>query len=361
MNDLRDNQACSAAQVLHQSASTSRSRTWLRRLATSATLLGTVLLSIALMMHGCEPNESSTAGNSQPGDEDKPLRIVSFSPAITKMVVDMGLGDQLVGVAEHDDAAPDDVPVVGSIFDLNTEKLLVANPTHVLVMATATGVPQGLVDLADEGSFKLATYPYPNRVVEIRQILGCAPSDSPNHVDLGKALGRLDEAADVCNQMTQNLQAVREQTREREPRRVMMFFGTQPLMASGPGTVLDDVLTNVVNATNAAQDTNLTAPVYDREKLLAARPDVILLMMPGAPPLDEMQSDPRLASLRGLPIPAIENKRVVLLNDPLVLLPGSNIDDLAATMAEAVYPEADLNIPKGDDDKQPSRSDSVGD
>lgn len=295
---------------------------------------------------GCEPAEPQVAGLDQQGESSgEPLRIVSFAPAITGMVVDMGLGDQLVGVAEHDNAAPEGKPIVGSIFDLNTEKLLVMNPTHVLVMSTATGVPASLVDLAEEGRFKLAAYPYPNRIVEVQAALGCAPADvQDERVDIGTVLGMPERSKAVCERMTTHLNAITEATANSEPKRVLMFFGTEPLMASGPGTVLDDVLTNVVNAENAAGDSGLTAPVYDREKLLVAKPDVILLLMPGAPALKDMADDPRLAGLRDLPIPAVANNRVILLNDPLVLLPDSGLDRLAASMAKAVYPDLSPSI-----------------
>lgn len=66
--------------------------------------------------------------------------------------------------------------------------------------------------------------------------------------------------------------------------------------------------------------------------------------MPGAPALKDMADDPRLAGLRDLPIPAVANNRVILLNDPLVLLPDSGLDRLAASMAKAVYPDLSPSI-----------------
>jgi len=68
-------------------------------------------------------------------------------------------------------------------------------------------------------------------------------------------------------------------------------------------------------------------------------PDVILLLMPGAPKLGSIDEDERLAVFRGLDINAVRQNRIVLLNDSMILLPATNLADVAVQMAEAVHPE----------------------
>jgi len=98
-----------------------------------------------------------------------------------------------------------------------------------------------------------------------------------------------------------------------------------------------DELLAFAGGVNAAAEAVVTAPEYDRESLLALQPQVILMLQPGAPQLQE--DDPRLSAFAGLPIPAIQNGRVVVLNDPLVLLPSTSVTDVCALMAKAIHPD----------------------
>ena len=78
-------------------------------------------------------------------------------------------------------------------------------------------------------------------------------------------------------------------------------------MASGPGTVLDEVLRMVGGENAAARRQGRSRPTYDREKLLALAPDVILLIQPGTPPRQKRSTRTAcLAEFRSLDIPAVK-------------------------------------------------------
>jgi hypothetical protein len=76
--------------------------------------------------------------------------------------------------------------------------------------------------------------------------------------------------------------------------------------------------------------------------LIALSPQVIILLMPEAPPPED--DDPRLAIFAGLPIPAVTDGRITLINDPACLLPSTSIVRLAAQMARAIHPELTAEI-----------------
>lgn len=291
-----------------------------------------LVAAVALLVAGCE------RGASEASDGDGALRVVTLAPGLTQMVVDLGLGEQLVGVGEHDAAAPAGLPVVGNYADVNTEHLIAMSPTHVLTLTSARQPPRRLRELAAAGRFDLVAYRFPFTIDEVRRTLHRdePAGDTAGPPPLGEALGVPERARALLAEFDGRLAELRELTADHEPPRVLMLIGANPIMASGPGTVHDELL-GWIGATNAAADASVTAPTYSREGLLMLAPDVILIMSPDAPPLSE--GDARLEMLRGLSLPAIENNRVHLIDHPLALLASTSLPDVATTMAAAIHPD----------------------
>ncbi|MFW5681616.1 MAG: hypothetical protein ACOC1G_01295, partial [Phycisphaeraceae bacterium] len=111
-----------------------------------------------------------------------------------------------------------------------------------------------------------------------------------------------------------------------------------PVMALGPGGPVHDLL-RIAGGANAAAASGVPAPTYDREKLAALDPEVLIVLSPGGPPLGDPNRDARLTAFRRLPIPAVERGRVYLINDPLVLLPSTSMLDVAAELTSLLHPE----------------------
>ena len=295
-----------------------------------------LILLVGLFSTGCD-NQSSPASpppDANAAQTDGP-RLVTLAPALSQMLVDLGLSDAIVGVSEHDAAAPPGLPIVGNYTAVDTEALLAVKPTHVLMMAGPAGAPPRLRELAEQGLFKLSVFPFPLSVPDIERVLvDDTQNDQP---DLGSSLGVTQQAMALKLKLLKQLAAIQSATADQPKPNVLLVLGTQPtVLASGPGTVHNELL-DFAGGLNAAADATVTAPEYDRESLIALHPDVILLLMPNAPALKD--NDPRLAVFEGLPIPAVEHKRIYLLNDPLVLLPSTSVAGVCAEMAKAIHPD----------------------
>ncbi len=258
---------------------------------------------------------------------DDQLRIVSLSPAITQVLIELGLGDAIVAVGDFDDLAPVGTPSLGRYIDLDLERLTMLAPTHVLAMTGQAGLPDRVRQMAEQRRFELADLPYPGRVAD-----GIALTRQ-----VGEAIGRGAKTDKLADEMAYQLDRFAALTAERDRPRALMIFNLERVMASGPNTV-NDALLRIAGGTNAATDTTVTAPVFDREALRALAPEVIFLFMPGESPLVGID-DPRLDGLRGLSLPAMVNERVYLLNDPAVLLPGPSMMTTAVSMAVALHPD----------------------
>ncbi len=312
----------------------------------------TLILLLSLAPIGCD-RQASQSASATPGSPASPaakdkLRIVTLAPGLSQMLVDLSMQDRIVGIAEYDDAAPEGLPVVGNFTDVRSEALLAVSPTHVLTLRAKERVPAGVRRLADEGYFKLVAWPYPNSPDEVLTILAghAEPTKSEQaqqpeqpgkaSPSFGQVIGKPEQARALAGRIRDHLDGIAQITAPLDKPEVMLVIGTSPFMASGPGTVNSQLL-GIAGGRNVARHASGRAPTYNREGLIALQPDVILLLQPNAPALTK--DDPRLEMLRDLPIPAVENDRIAVINDPLILLPSTNIDRTCAMFAKAVHPD----------------------
>jgi len=355
-------------------------------------LLALALALLLPLVAGCgEPDPTGPP----PKSNDPALtatRIVSLSPALTQMVSDMGHLKAIVGVDDSHEMVFEkklDVPTVGTYSNVQSEALMRLRPTHVITVAGQEGPPAALVGLAESINFKLVTFPYPTSVKDVRTILigdmAAVGPDGPPRLSSDSSLAHLlgDEHAGflVANEMSKRLGRISaladEIARPGQKPRVLVVFAVEPrIQAAGPNTVFDDLLTQFAGAYNAAipdikplsaadlekildpekrreailaaaEDPSKhvgPAPTFDREKLLEARPDVVLLILPGEPPLKSIEEDARLADFRGLDIPAVKNGRIVLISDKTAQLPSTGLPAVAAQMAKAIHPSLAARI-----------------
>lgn len=282
------------------------------------------LMLIGLVgLAGCGRDDAS-----HPAASMQQLRYVTLAPAMSQILIDMGQQDRIVGIAQFDFTAAKDLPVVGNYLDINTEKLLSLHPTHVLMMTGKSGTPISLKQMADQFGFKLLAYPYPKSISQVMQIVYAT----------GDKLGLDDQAFKAVSKMQNQLQAIKQRTSDLPMQTVLPVIGTDPVMASGPNSVIDEMI-RWLGCLNVAHDAPVSAPTYDREKLVMLNPDVVLLLMPEAAPLADGLNDARLAAFKDMPITAMKNKRIVMINDPLTFLPATTLPRIAKQIALAIYPQ----------------------
>lgn len=294
-----------------------------------------LLLVLALLLSGCDGSAATPPPPNASNSTKQDLRIITLAPALTQMVVDLGRADALVGVTDKDTAAPPGLPVVGNYVDLDHERVLTVRPTHLLQMVSKEGISPGLRDLAAEAGFTVVDWPYPKTLDEVAATLSGGLGGAPG---VGEVLGVPEQAAAVRDAFDRFFAGLETVTRRGDRPRVLLAIGTNPLMASGPGTVHDELL-HFAGGENAAEGATVTAPTFDREALLAMNPQVVLVLSPGRRNIDAAAMAALLPELEALPIDAVEHGRVVLINDPATLLPSTSLPRIATQMARAVRPE----------------------
>ena len=284
---------------------------------------GCLPLLLSVFLGGCDTQTAPSSATASAADA---MRIVSLSPAITQVLVELDLADRLVAVGDYDEFAPVDTPSLGRYVDLDLERLTMLEPTHVLSMTGSAGLPPRVVAMADGGAFELADLTYPTAVSDAVQLIR----------EVGSAVDYDQQAAELAYRLDERLRAIRELTDGRPRPSTLLVFDPRGLMASGPGSVNDELL-HLAGGRNAASEAAVAAPVFDREAILELAPDVVFVMDPGGAPWSG-PSDPRMGLLADLEVPAVRDGRVVLLNDPGVLLPGPSMDITAVSMVVALHP-----------------------
>lgn len=190
-------------------------------------------------------------------------RVVSFSPAITDMAFDMGLGDRVVGVTNYC-RLPDGEsrPSIGDQFNITTEAILAVNPTVLLTQS-------------DPSRFAaLATVAPEVKIVHVK---------IESLEDIGRAMETVAGAAGdrrrgkaARKRFEKRLATLATNATETRPR-VLFVSGTDRPSVAAAGSFIHDLIQQV-GGENASDDIP-GAPRWREatiESIIASTPDVLI-------------------------------------------------------------------------------------
>lgn len=249
-----------------------------------------------------------------------PERIVSLAPGNTEILFALGLGDKVVGVTSYDDypAEVKDIEKVGDFAGPNMEAVAAADPD--LVLATSGVQADVIAKLEELGATVLAIDPtsLDGLYEDIEEI--------------GAVTGTATEAEALVADMRADGKEIAEIVADREPVKVFVEIGQNPLFTVGEGTLIDELLTaaggdNVVTS-------NGYVP-YSAEELVKADPAVYMATHSSASDIASIGKRAGYAELQ-----AVKSGRVVILDDNLTSRPGPRIMEGLRLIAEGLHPDA---------------------
>lgn len=310
-------------------------------------LIQSSLILIPLLLIGCgDPGRAtSDAPETQPTEENEP-RIVVLAPALGVICQDLGLEDRIVGKHAWDASLGASIPSVGTHDDPDMEAILRADPTHILVQRLASN-DSVLAQAAREHGWVIWDFPLlelDDVAVAIDEIslrffgrpeLGYDSGDLQS-LDPSAVLGREMPSARLADAWADRGGAARAAGR------VLLLASTDPAGAMGPGSFHHQLIERM-GATPALM-TGGPWQELDHEDLVRLAPDTIILFAPATPPgpgepaRPDPTVDDAMAALGGiasLDIPAIRQGRVLLIDDPLGLMPASSLTRVADRIGEA--------------------------
>ena len=225
-----------------------------------------VILCAALAAAGiAAPYACKSSGTPLPNAPHP--RIVTYSPALTQMVVDLGLGSHLVGVTSQCTVPADLHPaVVGDAFNVGVEAILSVKPDVVLTQI-------------DAQRFEAVRRVDPSVRIEFFKIerIEVIPAAVER---IGKIVGREDLSAAALAKWEKDLQAVERFIAGKPRPRVLFVMGYEQPSTGGAGTFISDMIERA-GGVNAAGGLSGWSDI-SLEYAIGAKPDVIVCLLDSA-------------------------------------------------------------------------------
>jgi ABC-type hemin transport system substrate-binding protein len=296
--------------------------------AVRAFLFGAAVWSV---IGGCqrspEPREPSPAAP----------RIVSLSPALSRTLLDLGQSDLIVGRSAFCATLSADIPVVGNLYEVDYERLIRLDPTHVLIQPPAAGPDPQLQRLADRHGWTLAAWKI-NTIEDIEQVIRDLPGVLyPDRADdqalvAGRAAALLNDVAAALSP-------------GRNPGwhgRTLLVSNTEPVRVFGHGTYLHDVLAAQGGANAVAAEGWVELSLEDVGRL---DPEAIIIVRDhGSPDVDAIAA---AGPLTRIDTAASRHERIAVLWHPDAKLPSSGIVGVAQEMRRVLEELAEQENRRG--------------
>jgi ABC-type hemin transport system substrate-binding protein len=200
-------------------------------------------------------------------------RIVSLSPAITECVAELGLADRLVGRTPWCQACPADVPVVGTLLDVDAEAMVRAAPNLVLVQPPAQGTDPALARLAATHGWTVREWRI-NGLDDARAAMdGLARAAADADPGISDAVRARHVA--WCDTLDAALEPLPASPAGLDSGRVLVMMGGLEGIAFGRGTYIDDALTRL-GVTNALERPGY--PALSVEDLVRIAPTTVIVI-----------------------------------------------------------------------------------
>jgi len=291
-----------------------------------------LLIPLTFLVLSCEQRKSEPLAQLQVVKDDfghivqlkrTPCRIVSLAPSITETLFALSLDSSIVGVTDYCDVpeAAKLKPKVGGMLNPNIERIIELKPD--LVLMSASGNMQ--TDYQ-----KLTSLGIPVFVSNPRTIDGVLKSIR----DIGELTQHRATAETLAAKLRNRRSKIIEELRTKPSQKVLLLLSLNPLIAAGKGTFLDELIT-AARGENIARGAGISYPVLSREEIFHSKPDVIIATSDIVKARDAIAA----AYPEWRELPAIQNKRIAIVDASLVSRPGPRIVEGLEVVARMIHGE----------------------
>ena len=196
-----------------------------------------------------------------------PMRLVSLKPSITDVVLALGAGDRLVGVTKYCSGAPN-AAVAGDYVQPYVERIVALSPD--LVLGSEENSSRASVEKLRSMGLGVLIFPFSTVEETLSSVRG-----------IGRALGLAERGEAEAERIEAKLRELKRLYAGEAPKRVVVIWGTRPLIAAGTGTYMDELLP-FVGAASALPSSKIAYPRIGLEELIASDPDAIVDLSMGS-------------------------------------------------------------------------------
>lgn len=222
------------------------------------------------------------------------MRIVSLVPSVTYNLQMLDVDAHIVGRTSYcPGVKADQTNVVGSVIDVNIEKIVSLKPDVVFAMELTS---KDVVNTLKKLGLKVIQYKTPRNFEEI-----CTQLE-----DMGRIIGKGDVAQAITRAERMKVKALMTRVKPGNSMRMFFEIGAKPLFGVIPGTFMDDYIT-MAGGQNIIKEVKQGA--VSREFVIQQRPDVIIITDMGMVGSEEARQWREFKQL-----PAVENNRIIIVN-----------------------------------------------
>jgi iron complex transport system substrate-binding protein len=262
--------------------------------------------------------------------DEEPDSIVSLTPATTELVFALGAGDRLKGGTDYDDFPPEAValPDVATFTGVLIEKVVDIDPDLIIAGGNNFTSAGDIDRLRGLGLTVMVIYaPTVEAVLDDIQLVG-------------DAIGASAEAEEMTAGMEARIDEVAAAVASLDKPRVFYEIGNEPEIF---GPAPDSFVANMVELAGGDPVTTTDPAVFaiPLERLISQDPEVIVLgdAAYGVCP-DNVLSRPGWSS-----ITAVEDGKVLPVDDIIVTRPGPRLGEGLAALALTIHPDASIAAP----------------
>lgn len=276
---------------------------------------------------------------------DNVEKIVSMAPSTTQVLIELGLGDKIVGIDTNSASYADKLPADVAQFDMmapDNEAIATLSPDIVFTSGmSSVGGTSPFQSLIDSG-ICVADIPSPDSIEGVCDDIKF----------IGTCVGKGAEGLAYAKGLTVFMEGVEEYAKtipegERKTVLVMMNVPSAEyptVYTFGKGTYMNEML-EILGATNVFGDQEgwLSVSVED---VIAANPDVILMDCNWMPDAAE-----QVKVLEGWEnVTAVKNGEVYQIDEDLCSRPNHHISDATIEWGKCIYPDTYGNFSKSFED-----------
>lgn len=303
----------------------------------------TLILLFLMPACGNSGNGNSGSNQSTTDSSSDELRLAVLSPGMAVMIQDLGFEDRIVAKHDYDLALSNSIPAAGSELGYDLEVLIKSDPTHLFFQRTTAELPSIIRNAAQERDWIIFERPL-NTLDDIAStsddlyyLLQGVPQRGDLEFDMESVFDQQLPSIALGNAWT-DLGPIADAAGT-----VLVLGSLDPIGAMGPGSYHHQLIERL-GAQPAIAEGAMWVEL-DYEDLINLNPDSIILIAPRSsngqsdlfgepakPTTDEILA--RFGPIADLPVAAIQEKRIGIIDHPLGLLPSGALGDVADDMRQ---------------------------